>query len=373
MKRLLLIGGGHAHVEVLRQLGMHAAPGVDVTLVSPSAATPYSGMLPGYVAGHYGWGDFHIQLVAVAGLAYASFLQTAVTRLDLDARVAHCMDESTVAFDIVSIDVGSTPDQSAPGTREHTVPVKPVERFLVDWGRLIAGARAGQVRRIAVVGSGAGGIEILLAMQHRLRHELPPERPLPEFILVGEPPSVLPSHPWLVRRLFRRILAERAVELRLGRRVVGVTEGALECDDGSSIIADRVVWVVTASAAPWFAESGLACDDRGFIAVNDSLQSVSHPFVFGAGDCVSQVGRRVPKSGVYAVRQGPVLTENLRRALRGDPLTRYRPQRRALALISTGDQYAVASRGPFAAWGKWVWRWKDRIDRMFMMKYMGMM
>ncbi len=373
MKRLLLIGGGHAHIEVLRQLGIHAAPGVDVTLVSPGAATPYSGMLPGFVAGHYSWGDCHIQLVAVAGLAYASFLQTAVTHLDLDTREAHCADGTSVPFDIVSIDVGSTPDQSIPGARTHTVPVKPVERFIVEWGRLIADSRAGHVRRIVVVGGGAGGIEILLAMQHRICQDLGRERPAPEFILVGESPSALPSHPWLVRRLFRRILAERAVELRVGRRVVGVTEGALECDDGSSVAADRIVWVVTASAAPWLAQSGLACDDRGFIAVNDSLQSVSHPFVFGAGDCVSQVGRRVPKSGVYAVRQGPVLTENLRRALRGDPLTRYRPQRRSLALISTGDKYAVASRGPFTAWGQWVWRWKDRVDRMFMMKYMGMM
>lgn len=372
MKRLLLIGGGHAHVEVLRQLGMRPERGIDVTLVSPNAATPYSGMLPGFVAGHYGWGDCHIQLVAMAGMAYATFAQTAVTRLDLAKRVAHCADGSTLAFDLVSIDVGSTPDRSVPGSAEHAIAVKPVERFVIEWGRILAACRAGTVRDIAVVGNGAGGIEILLAMQHRVRVETA-GRPQPRFHLVGESRTVLPSHPALVRWRFRKVLAERGVALDLGSRVTAVEAGLVRCADGREIAADPIVWVVTASAAPWFRESGLDCDTRGFIAVDDHLRSTSHPFVFGAGDCVTQVRHPAPKSGVYAVRQGPVLAENLRRALRGEALGTYRPQRRSLALVSTGDRYAVASRGPFVAWGEWVWRWKDRIDRMFMMKYMGMM
>lgn len=373
MKRLLLVGGGHAHVEVLRQFGMRPAPDVDITLVSPQAATPYSGMLPGFIAGHYSWGDCHIQLVQVAGLAYATFLQTAVTRLDPERGLAFCADGSEIGFDIVSIDVGSTPNQQVPGSAQNAIAVKPVERFVVEWARILAAVRAREIRRVAVVGGGAGGIEVLLAMQHRCRSETGDAQAAPAFVLATASRTLLPTHPWPVRRLFERTLAERRVEVHLGREVARVDPGNVIFNDGSGIEADRIVWVVTAAPAPWLAQSGLATDARGFIAVDDTLRSTSHPRVFGAGDCVSQVRDPAPKSGVFAVRQGPVLAENLRCALRGEALAPYRRQRLSLSLISTGDRYAVASRGPFVAWGAWVWRWKDRIDRMFMMKYMGMM
>jgi len=133
--------------------------------------------------------------------------------------------------------------------------------------------------------------------------------------------------------------------------------------------ADLIVWATGAAAVPWVGQSGLACDDRGFAAVNDGLQSPSHPFVFAAGDVAAMTNRPVPKAGVFAVRQGPVLAANLRSYLAGEPLRPFRPQPRYLSLMSTGDGHAIASWAGLAWQGRWVWAWKDRIDRAFMRRY----
>ena len=165
------------------------------------------------------------------------------------------------------------------------------------------------------------------------------------------------------------ILVARGVVLHFDSPAVAVEPGAVVVAHGRRIAADRIVWAVAAAAQPWLAASGLACDARGFVRVDEALRSPSHPFVFAAGDCATQAQHPRPKSGVFAVRQGPPLAGNLRRVARGAPTTAYIPQRRALALITTGGRHAIASWGPFVAQGSWVWRWKDRIDRRFMAKY----
>jgi selenide,water dikinase len=223
------------------------------------------------------------------------------------------------------------------------------------------------VRTIGVVGGGAAGVEMLLAMQWHLRSTL--RASAPRFTLVTDAPALLAEFPAAVRKKFGRVLVEREVVLHLASPVVAVEPGSIVIERGRRVAVDRVVWATAASAQRWPQAAGLDCDRQGFITLDAMLRSTSHPFVFAAGDCATQDDHPRPKSGVFAVRQGPPLATNLRRAARGEPLVPYAPQRRALALISTGDRHAIAVRGPFVAEGDWVWRWKDRIDRRFMAQY----
>jgi len=366
--RLLLAGGGHSNVEVLRRFALKPEPGVEITLVSPDALTPYSGMLPGLIAGHYSVADSHVDLPPLAQWAGARFVQDRAVALDVVSKTLTLADGSSESFDSLSIDIGSVPGMTqVPGAREHAVGVRPVAAFLAMWERLQAEVAVGTVRGIAVVGGGAGGVELLLAMQQRLRVTLGDAAP--RFALITDRPHLLPEHAPAVRARFGRLLVAREVVLHLDSGAVAVEDGAVIVTQQRRIAADRIVWVTSAAAQPWLAASGLACDERGFLLLDEHLRSTSHPFVFAAGDCATQVAHPRPKSGVFAVRQGPPLVANLRRSLHDQPLVRFVPQRHALSLISTGDRHAIASRGPWMIEGDWVWRWKDRIDRRFLARY----
>ena len=370
VKRLLLLGGGHSHVEVLRQFGARPPTGVEVTLASPLRDTPYSGMLPGLIAGHYNYRECHVDLEPLARHAGARFLQAPAGSLDAARRAATLADGTAIDYDIVSIDVGATPAAGGvPGAAEHAIAVKPVAAMLTAWNALIERAHAGGVRKIAVVGGGAAGVEILLAMQYRLAQQLAPDAV--HYALITDADQILPGHNFGVRAAFQRVFDERQVEVHLASLAVRVEPHVVIAANGKRVEADAILWATGATAPPQLGNTGLMLDPDGFIAVNEHLQSLSHPEVFAAGDCATIHGPAYPKSGVYAVRQGPPLAENLRRALAGKPLVTYRPQRRALALISTGDKYAVASYGPLVLKGAWVWNWKNYIDRKFMAKYNG--
>jgi selenide,water dikinase len=204
-------------------------------------------------------------------------------------------------------------------------------------------------------------------MQHRLQQLLADAAP--RFALITDQAQLLPEHAPRVRARFGQLLVARGVLLHLSSGAIAVEPRAVIATHHRRIAVDRIVWVTSAASQPWVAASGLACDQRGFAQVDNALRSTSHAFVFATGDCATQVRYPRPKSGVFAVRQGPPLADNLRKALHNTPPARYTPQRHALALISTGGRHAVASRGPFAVEGDWVWRWKDRIDRAFVARY----
>lgn len=368
MKQLLLLGGGHSHVEVIRRLGRRSLHGTKVTLASPDRYATYSGMLPGLIAGHYGFHDCHIDLKRLCEWAGVDFKTTTAEHLDVDAQRVHCSDGANLGFDLVSLDIGSVPDvEGTPGAAAHATGVKPPAILLSAVERLLV--RASTTDRplsIAVVGGGAGGVELVLALHHRLVVE---NGGTAEFHLLTDTHSILQPHGARVTGLFERILIERSIQAHTGSRVVQVSPGLLLKEDSAIVPADIVIWAIGAGAPRLIRESGVATDERGFLAVNECLRSVSHAAVFAAGDVASLVDRPHPKSGVYAVRHGPILHENLRRTLTGQPLIPYRPQKGALALISTGDRCAVASWRAFAFAGKWVWTWKDLIDRRFVAKY----
>ncbi|HEX7811512.1 MAG TPA: FAD-dependent oxidoreductase [Burkholderiales bacterium] len=369
MKRLVLIGGGHSHVEILRRFARHPVAGVELVLVSPHADAPYSGMLPGWIAGHYARADCHIDLAALARFARCRFLRSACNGINAEAGLMFCGNGEHLEFDLVSVNIGSrSPAFETDGALEHAVAVRPVGQFVLKWEEVCRALASGSgPDRIAVVGAGAAGTEVLLSMQHRLKSVAPSAKV--RFLLIGDQPDILPGHNERVRRIFRRVLAERGIFLHLGIPVQRVEPGAIRLRDGSTIEAGWIAWATGASAPLWPRSAGLATDDRGFILVNECLQSISHPGVFACGDVATLSEHPRPKSGVYAVRAGPRLAANLRRKLLGQALRAWKPQPHALALISTGDRHAVASRDQRALEGGWVWQWKDWIDRRFMERY----
>ncbi len=382
VRDLVLIGGGHSHVGVLRRFAMQPLAGLRLTLICSDTDTPYSGMLPGYIAGHYDFDAVHIDLRRLAEFAGARYCRDEVVGIDRRARRVLCRTRPPLPYDLLSINIGSTPQlASVPGASEHALPVKPIRRFNERWLALLARVRAhAGATTIAVVGAGAGGVELTLAMQYRLRGELAALGRDPDalqFHLFSATADILPTHNAAVRRAFAEVLAERRVVIHRGAEVVRVAAGRLQtrngetlaADDGEMLAADEIVWVTQAGGAAWLRESGLAVDAQGFLRVRDTLQSESDPLIFAAGDCATLLEQPLEKAGVFAVRMARPLAENLRRTLLRQPLLAYRPQRRWLALISTGDRHAVASRGWLFARGDWVWRWKDSIDRRFMRRF----
>ena len=369
LKDLVLVGGGHGHVIVLRRLGMRPIPGVRITVVARDLHAPYSGMLPGLVAGHYGFDEVHVDLGPLARFAGARLFHAEAVGLDLERRAVLCRGRPPIPYDVLSIDTGIAPRLDAPGAAEHAVPVKPIGGLVARWERLERRVRASPRRlRIAVVGAGAAGVELTLSMQHALAADSS-SFPAPEFHLFGAAPTVLPTHNRGARRRFGRLLAARGVRVHLGARVTRVDAGRLETAGGASFEVDEVVWASAAAPPAWPAASGLAVDGGGFIAVDATLQSTSHPGVFAAGDVAAVEDHPREKAGVFAVRQGKPLAANLRRALLGERPRPFRPQRRFLSLIGAGGRYAVASRGRWSAEGAWVWRWKEWIDRRFMRRF----
>ncbi len=377
LRDLVFVGGGHSHVGVLRMFAMKPEPGVRITVICTDIDTPYSGMLPGYISGHYSFDDVHIDLGKLCAFARARFYHDAVVGIDRERKLVLCRDRPPVPYDVLSINIGSTPQvQRVEGAAALSVPVKPIARFNQRWLALLEQVRQWPVQRapmtVAVVGGGAGGVELVLSMQYRLRKELKALGRNPEnlrFVLFTSSATVLPTHNAGVQQRFARVLRERGVTVHTGAEVVKVSRGCLHTRDGRTWDADETLWVTQAGGPAWLQATGLSLNKNGFVRVNAQLQTLSDPDVFAAGDIADFTDRPLEKAGVFAVRMGKPLTENLRRRLRGEPLKTYHPQRSWLSLISTGDRYAVASRGALGLAGAWVWRWKDHIDRTFMRRF----
>ena len=371
-RTLVLVGGGHAHVHVLKSFGERPEPGVEVVLVARDLKTAYSGMLPGHIEGHYDYETCHIDLVRLSRATGASLVHAEAVGLDPDRRLVILRDLPPHPYDLLSLDIGSTPALEAEGAREHALPVKPVEDFLGAWRALVQEVeRTGVAPRIAVVGGGAGGVEATLAIHARLSRALAAAgRPgAPVTIALATRHGLLEKFNSRARLMLEQELSMRKIEALTDARIVRVERQELVAADGRRVPFDRAFWLTWAAAAEWLGETGLALDQRGFVAVDAALRSVSHPEVFAAGDVATVLPHPREKAGVYAVRQGQPLADNLRRALRGEAPQPFIPQARALALIGTGERRAVAVWGPLALRASWIWWWKERIDRRWMRRY----
>ena len=373
-KDLVLIGGGHSHVAVLKSFGMKPIPGVRLTLIAKDVQTPYSGMLPGYVAGHYSFDETHIDLRPLCQFASSRLYHDEAVRIDTVNKQVICANRPPVSYDLLSINIGSRPEiAGVPGALEFSIPVKPISRFFSRWQQLSERVlKKKGPHRIAVVGAGAAGVEILLAIQFRFQallelHQHKTEQL--EFHLISNTDRIMPTFPAGVARRFERILSQRSVQVHCGAAATRVYDGGLELSNGKQLSLDEILWATGASAPTWPGESAIDVDDTGFITVNDNLQSTSHADIFAAGDIVHVIDYPRPKAGVFAVRQGKPLTHNLRRTLLNLPLKTFAPQKTPLALITTGDKYVIASKARWHFEGAKLWLWKDWIDRQWMQKY----
>ncbi|MGV3756028.1 MAG: FAD-dependent oxidoreductase [Verrucomicrobiota bacterium] len=368
------MGGGHAHVEVIRRMTASVHHHLAVTLFSSTSSAPYSGMLPGLIAGHYTHKQTHVDLARLCHWAGIEFRQNAIIGIEPADNRLHLDGMPPEAFDYISLNTGSTPQvDGITGARQYALPVKPVDRFLAQLKKSLAELRGlSSPLRIVVVGGGAGGVELILAVQRRLFLE--GERGLGsakscEFHLISATDNLLPSFNTKAQQIFMELLRERQIGLHLGHRVTKISSSTIDCANGKILPYNLLLWATSASAPAWLKESGIATTPDGFVEVDDFLRSVSHARIFAAGDIASNPRHPRPKAGVFAVRQGPPLARNLWLAAQGQALERYEPQEDFLSLMSTGDKYAVGTRGQFCLQGRWVWSLKDWIDRRWMRRY----
>ncbi len=372
---LLLIGGGHSHLTVIKQLGMRPIPGLRITVISRDIHTPYSGMMPGLIAGHYQYDEAHIDLRKLCQSAGVRLFQGEVSGIDLEQQQVFCSNRRPLRYDWLSINIGSQPDTGhILGADNSGIAIKPISGFLSHWQRLITKLQQQpQTFRLAIVGGGAASAEVALAIRYQLHHQLGAAAEQIDIELLCGAETLLPTHNQRLRRAMALQLAQKKIQLTVNCKVIqaeAVTSGTkLTLSDGSDRLIDDVIWAVHAGSPQWPQQAGLNCDEQGFISVNEFLQSSSHHNVFAAGDIAHFSPQPLSKSGVYAVRAGHILSHNLRHAITGKALKPYRPQKRFLSLLMTGDKAAIASRGPLSISGKWVWRWKDAIDRKFMDSY----
>lgn len=363
MKRLLLVGGGHAHLFVLRRLARERRNDIAATLVSPSRWQYYSGMLPGWMAGTYQEAQCRVDLLALAEAAGVRFIVHPAVELRPSTGMVVTANQEHLSYDTLSLDIGSeTNCRDLHRLGERLLPIRSPQ-FHDRWYRILDQARSTPGYQVAIVGGGAAGVEVALAAASALS-KLPTS---PKVSLICGRAGPLKSLGPRAHRLALRELARLGITVHR-QRGLGTT-GGLELEDGTTLSPDTVIATTGASAPRWMTDSGIAHDTEGYVRVDERYRSVSHPEIFAAGDICSAGTRQNQRSGVFAVRAGPALAQNLLAALSGRALTSHRPGRRALYILATGPQRAVATWGPFAGSGRWAWRLKDRIDRKFVASF----
>lgn len=356
LKRLVLLGAGHAHVQVLKTLSRGGLEGFEITLVEPSPRQVYSAMVPGFVAGHYTLDDCVIPLEPLfRGNSAIRWLRHSAVAIDANARNVTLEDGSVHGFDWLSVNTEPVLnrdqiEQALPGARKHGLFVRPVESFGALWPQV---AELGLSRglRLAVLGGGAAGIELAMAIRQRL--------PKSSVTLLTGDIEMAANDPSPVQQQVTRALKRRNITV-LVDRAVGITATEVMLASGARLACDVPLIVTGAQAPAWLESSGLALAAGGCIATDIFRRSTSHPHVFAAGDT---------SSGVYALRAAPALTRNIVAVVTGAPLTPHQPPKNTLNLWSCGDQRAIASWGSFSAEGQWVWWLKDWIDRGFVKRY----
>ena len=377
VKHLVLIGGGHSHLAVLKHLGMHPVPGLAVTLISRDINVPYSGLLPGFISGAYDAKEISIDLRPLAQFAKARIIQADIKNIDLNDKKLILPNRPDISFDLLSINIGSEPNLSMiPGSQDHAIGIKPLPAFLELWPQLlqrtISTLTQKEQFKFAIVGGGPASVELAFSIHHRIKNDLnltSTEKSNLQMQIISAERTILQFHNNRVQRFAAKELTSRNIDILLEKKMSACEKGTIICEDETEIAADAIICATGASLPSWPAKCGLAISQDGFIEVDSFLKSTSHDYVFAAGDAATIKGQKRPKSGVYAVRQGLPLAKNLIRHATSKRLKKYKPQTHALALMSMCNKTAIASRNKFFMHGRIAWLIKDRIDINFVKKY----
>lgn len=368
--RLVLVGGGHTHVQVMRAFAERPEPCLRMTLVTDRLMTPYSGMLPGHVAGVYSFADMHIDLARLARVTDTTLVASSAIGIDKAGKTVRLESGETVSYDTLSLNIGITPDLSGiTGAGQHGIAVKPISSFLAKVeGLLAAAARADGPRRIVIVGGGAAGVELAFALKTRTDGMKSTGQPF--WIALATSSGLVPTLNQRVQTITRAALKRRSISILDGFRAAEVSPEGVRAQDGRFIKADAVLISTAARVSTWLAETGLPLAPDGAIFTTTAMQAIDDEAIFAVGDCGTVRDDPRAKAGVFAVRQGPALTANIRRRLRGEALQPHCPSRQFLTLLATSDGSAIAGRGDhLGIAGSWVWYWKDWIDRRFMRQF----
>ncbi len=366
---LVLVGGGHTHVQVLRRFAMTRPAATRVTVVLDQPIAIYSGMVPGLVAGQYQRHELEIDVVPLARRAGARVILSPAIGIDPAAQRLAVAGRPAIAYDLLSFDVGSTVSGlDLPGVRELALPTRPIATLVERVEATIDRAREATrgTFRVVVVGAGAGGVELAFTLEHRLARE---RGAAVEVTLVDSATRVLAGFPQRLAQRVARAAEQRGITFRLPASVAAVEPDRVRLRDGDSLPADLVVWVAGAAPQAFLRDTALPTDERGFLRTRATLQVVGHDTVFAVGDCATLEHTPTAKAGVYAVRQGPFLIANLEAALASRPLRSYRPQRDFLTLLNLGDGTALGAKRGVVIGGRWVFGLKDWIDRRFMKRF----
>ena len=364
-KSVVLIGGGHTHALVLNSLKAKALEHAKVTVINPGKTAPYSGMLPGFVAGHYNRKQLDIDLQQLSDKAGAILVDGKATSMDTENKLIYLEDGSRITYDLASVDVGITSHmKSLAGFADHAIPAKPLGDFAIRWEAYRSSAGP---KHVAVIGGGIAGAELAMAMAYALK----PDKDDVSVKLLDRS-QILSANSSRTQKCVRRKLIANKVLVLENVNVTTVTSSGVVLADGTSIEANFVVGAAGATPHAWLKHTDLALDD-GFITVSETLQT-SKSDVFAVGDCANMAFDPRPKAGVYAVRQAPILLQNIRMALNDSPMvdqkmTAYQPQSDYLKLISLGGKQAFGEKMGWSMSGHLIWRLKDAIDQKFMNQF----
>lgn len=371
-KHLILVGAGHSHLQVLEYLAKHPIPNLTTIVISQNTHIAYSGMIPGLIAGHYEWGECHIKLELICHRANAQIVIGEVNHLDVRNHLVSGPDIGEFSFDWLSLNIGSENQfKDIKGAQYQGISAKPIENLINGWHEINKKIdQHNNSYKIAIVGGGSASVELAFAAHHALqpKNRLTKIHPV-KITLISASKTLLPRYHKIIGDQAKKLLRRRGIKLLLNSPAIDAHHYGVTLKNGDTISANSVIWATQAGSTNWLKETALESNEDGFICVNAYLQSCSNRHVFVAGDIAHLVDNPLPKSGAYAIRAGKTLAENIHSAITDKPLKPFRHKKYFLDLLTTGNKNALASWGNFSASGKWIWYWKDYLDRKFMRRF----